>query len=114
MPTVPPLPDTSFTLRFGTTRVKVKWDSNLSKEGIFGQFDPKTMEIRLSRGMCPDQARTTLVHECGHVIFELSGLSSMESRDEETVVAASASWWRTLFEQNPVLIREVVKRPRKK
>lgn len=113
---IPTLPEKNFTLKLGTHKVSVKWDAKMMEEGVFGDFTPSSMVIRLSRGMSPEQARTTLIHECLHLIYEVSGLTAMAPKhEEETVVSAATSWIRMLYEQNPVLTATSgkVRKPRK-
>lgn len=72
---------------FGQTINVVKKKNLLKEEEAYGIYDPESKTIYIDEDLPPKTARETLIHECGHALFDRAGLSQSKiASDLEEII----------------------------
>ena len=85
----------------------VHWTSiEATAASRYGECSSHELIIRISPDMAsPAKLVDTFLHEIGHAIWWVSGLSKQDNSDEERIVSATAITMVQVFRDNPWLTR---------
>lgn len=87
-------------------RYTIEADDHIMEDDIAsGLCKPWRCEIRIGKGMHPDQRRDTVLHEVMHAAFSETGLTAdfKEEDDEEKIIRRMATAMLQVLRENPAL-----------